>query len=100
TVAAQKIEIRGVIHVVEIRAFRSRIDLVETDNALGGDECAVQMAFVELVIFSQPCRDDFFQLKSHGQWSAIWTANATLRLPIPEGVERSKTETGFASAVS
>src|SRR4051812_37154587 len=91
-VAAQEIEVGGVIHVVEIRAFGPRIDLVETDHALGRDERPVQVAFVELVIFSQPRRDDFFQVKSHGQWSAIWPSNATLRLPITEGVKRAETQ--------
>jgi len=46
---------------------------------------------VELVIFSQPRRDNFFQVKSHVECSAIWAANATLRLPIAEGVERAET---------
>src|ERR1700682_6228990 len=37
-VAAQKIEIRLVIHVVEVSALGARIDLVEPNNALCGHE--------------------------------------------------------------
>jgi hypothetical protein len=43
TVTAQKIQIRLVIHIVEIRALSSSIDLVETDHALCGHKRAVQM---------------------------------------------------------
>jgi hypothetical protein len=64
-VAAQKIEIRNIIHVVEIRALGPGIDLVEADNALGRNEGAVQMPLVQFVIFAQSRRDDLFQIKSH-----------------------------------
>src|SRR5437588_12788612 len=57
------------------------------------------MAFVELVVLAQPRRDDFLQVKSHGQCSAIWASNATLRPPIPVGVERAQAQTCFAPAV-
>ena len=64
-VAAQKIEVGGVIHVVEIRALGPRIDLVETDHALRRDERAVDVPLVQLVILAQPRGDDFFQVKTH-----------------------------------
>ena len=42
-VAAQEIEVSGVIHVVEIGALGAGIDLVEPDHALRGDERAIEM---------------------------------------------------------
>jgi hypothetical protein len=30
------------------------------------------MALMKLVVFSEPRRDDFLQVKSHAQRSAIW----------------------------
>ena len=72
-VAAQEIEIGGVIHVVEVGALGPRIDLVEPDHALRGDERAIEMLLMQLVIFAEPSRDDFLQVKSHAEWSAICT---------------------------
>src|SRR5205807_282251 len=63
--AAQEVEIRRVIHVVEIRALGPRIDLVETDHPLHGDERAVKVALVQLVVFSEPRRHDLFQVECH-----------------------------------
>ena len=83
-VAAQEIEIRGVIHVVEIGAFRSRVDFIESDDALRGDERAVDVPLVQLVIFAQPRGDHFFQVKSHMKWSAISARNATVTGPNPD----------------
>ena len=65
-VAAQEIEIRLVIHVVEISALGPGIDLVETDDALRRDQGAIDVLMVQLVILAQPRRDDLFQVKSHG----------------------------------
>src|SRR6185503_20603132 len=64
-VAAQEIEIGVVIHVVEISASCPGIDFIETDNTLRGDEGAVEMPLVQLVVFAQPGGDDFLQVKSH-----------------------------------
>src|SRR5207245_894754 len=64
-VATQEIEIWLVIHIVEISAFSPGIDLVETDDALGRNQGAVQVPLVQFVIFAQPRRDDLFQIKSH-----------------------------------
>src|SRR6266702_8327865 len=75
-VAAQKIEIRNVIHVVEIRALGPGIDFVEADDALGRNEGAVQMPLVQFVIFTQSRCDDLFQVKSHAQRSLICAGNA------------------------
>src|SRR5207248_8735677 len=58
-IAAEEIEIGGVIHIIQISAFRSGIDSVETDYALGGDEGSINVPMMQLVIFTQPCRDDF-----------------------------------------
>jgi hypothetical protein len=66
-VAAQEIQIRLVIHIVEIRALRPGVDLVETDDALGRDERAVNVPFVQLVVFAEARGDDFLQIKSHGE---------------------------------
>ena len=71
-VAAQEIEIGGVIHVVEIRALGPRIDLVETDDALRGDEGAVEVPLVQFVVFAEAGRDELFEIKCHAEWSAIW----------------------------
>ncbi len=59
-VAAEEIEIRLVIHVVEISAFRAGIDFVEPDDALGRNQGAVQMPLVQFVIFAESRRDDLF----------------------------------------
>ena len=65
TVAAQEIEILRVIHVVEISAFRSGIDLVETDHALRRDQGAIEVALVQVVVLAQASGHDLFQFKSH-----------------------------------
>src|SRR6266581_4685993 len=65
-IAAQEIETGGIIHVIEIRALRSRIDLVETDHALRRHQCAVHVPLVQLIILTQPRCDDFLQVKRHG----------------------------------
>src|SRR6266404_1659034 len=64
-VAAQEIEIRRVIHVVEIRALGPGIDLVETDHALRLHQRAIQMLLVQLVILAQTRGDDLLQIKTH-----------------------------------
>src|SRR5437762_1490054 len=94
-VAAQKIEIRLVIHVVEIRALSPSIDFVETDNALRGNKRAIQMPLVQLVIFAQPRGDNLFQIKSHAQCSAICATNANGGSAAPPGDAKNKC--GFAA---
>jgi hypothetical protein len=34
------------------------------------------MLLVQLVIFAEASRDNFLQVKSHAEWSAIYTRNA------------------------
>ena len=65
-VAAEKIEIGGVIHVVEIRALRPCIDLVEPNHALRRHQRGVHVPLVQLIVFAQTRRDDFLQVKRHG----------------------------------
>ena len=79
-IAAQKIEIGGVIHVVEIRALGSGIDFVEPDHTLCGNERAVDVPLVQLIIFAEPGGDNLSQVKSHAQCSAIYDRNATYGL--------------------
>src|SRR3954462_13585328 len=64
-VAAQKIEIRLVIHVVEIRALRSRIHLVEPDDALGCYERAIYVPIVQFIIFAKTRGNNLLQIESH-----------------------------------
>src|SRR5215468_2585460 len=64
-IAAQKIEIRLVIHVVEIRALGTRIDFVETDDALRCDKRSVYVPFVQFVIFAKTRGDNLLQIESH-----------------------------------
>src|SRR6266498_5169692 len=64
-VTAQKIQVRLIIHVVQVRAFRSRIDLVEPDHSLRLHQRRVYVSLVELVILAQSRRDNFLQIKSH-----------------------------------
>src|SRR5437764_14109497 len=61
-VAAQKIEIRLVIHVVEISALGTRIDFVETDHALRRHERAVYMPVVQFVVFAKTRGDNLLQI--------------------------------------
>ena len=70
-VAAQEIEVGVLIHVVEISALRPGIDLVETDDALGRDQRAIEVPLVQLVVFAEPGCDDFFQVKCHRRCSLI-----------------------------
>ena len=65
TVAAQKIEIRLVIHIVEIGALGTRIDFVEADNALRCYQRAVHMPVVQFVILAQTRSDNLLQVESH-----------------------------------
>src|SRR5262245_19889258 len=65
TVAAQKIQIRLVIHIVEIRALGPRIDFIETDNALRCHERAVYVPLVQFVIFAKTRGDNLLQIESH-----------------------------------
>src|SRR6266542_2571080 len=64
-VTAQEIQVRLIIHVVQVRAFRSRVDLVEPDHSLRLHQRRVYMSLVELIIFTQSGCDNFFQIKSH-----------------------------------
>ena len=52
-ITAQEIEVGVVIHVVEISAFSPGIDLVETNDALGRDQRAIDMSMMQLVIFAR-----------------------------------------------
>src|SRR5205085_8851382 len=63
-IAAEEIEISGIIHVIQISAFCSGVDLVETDDPLGRDQGAIDVPMMQLVVFTQPCRDDFLDRKS------------------------------------
>ena len=58
-IAAQKIQVRLIIHVIEVRAFRSRIDLVEPDHSLRLDQRRIYVPLVELIIFTQSRCDNF-----------------------------------------
>src|SRR5207237_3635814 len=84
-VAAQKIEIRLVIHVVEIGALSARVDFVETDHALRRHERAIDVPLVQLIIFAESRSDNLFQIKSHAQRSAIWVCNANGGSAAPPG---------------
>src|SRR4029077_18926037 len=64
-VAAQKIQIRLVIHVVERRALGARIDFVETDDALRCHEGAFYMPLVQLVVFAKTRGDNLLKIESH-----------------------------------
>ena len=65
-VATEKIEIRLVVHVVEIRALGPGIDFIESDDALRRHERAIDVPLVQLVILAQPRGHDFLQVKGHG----------------------------------
>ena len=58
-VTAQKIQIRLVIHVIQVRALSAGIDLVEPDYALCSHERAVHMSLMKLIIFAQSRSDNF-----------------------------------------
>ena len=65
-VTSQKIEVSAVIHVGEVRAFGTGIDFVETDDALGCDESAIEVFLVQLIVFAESRGDDFFEVETHG----------------------------------
>src|SRR6476661_4003837 len=64
-VAAQKIQIRLIIHIVEIGALSPRIDFVETDDALRRHERAVYVPLVQFVVFAKTRGDNLLQIESH-----------------------------------
>src|SRR5262249_14087094 len=64
-VAAQEIQIRLIIHIIEVRALGPRIDFVETDNALRCHEGAVYVPLVQFVVFAKTRGDNLFQIESH-----------------------------------
>jgi hypothetical protein len=64
-IAAQKVQIRLIIHIEEICALGTGIDFVETDNALGCHERAVYVPLVQLIIFAETRGDNLFQIESH-----------------------------------
>src|SRR5204863_4136221 len=64
-VAAQKIQIRLIIHIEEICALGARIDFVETDDALRCHERAVYVPPVQLVVFAKTRGDNLLQIESH-----------------------------------
>src|SRR5881394_3678235 len=76
-VAAQKIQIRLVIHVEEIRALSPRIDFVETDDALRCHKRAVYVPLVQFVIFAKTRGDNLLQIESHEEQNlSDWRRNA------------------------
>src|SRR6476646_1046920 len=64
-IAAQKIQIRLVIHVEEICALGTGINFVETDDALRCHERAVYVPLVQLVVFAKTRGDNLLQIESH-----------------------------------
>src|SRR5258708_40271349 len=62
-VAAQKIQVRLIIHVIEVRALGSRVDLVEPDYSLCLHQRRVYVADIELVNLPQPPPDNFPLIK-------------------------------------
>src|SRR5437762_12021878 len=64
-VAAQKIQIRLVVHIEEIRALSPRIDFVETDDALRCHKRAVYVPLVQFVVFAKTRGDNLLQIESH-----------------------------------
>src|SRR5262249_25147560 len=65
TVAAQKIQIRLIIHVVQIRALSAPVDFVETNDALCCHECAVYVPLVQFVVLAKTRGDNLLQIESH-----------------------------------
>src|SRR5215475_7208477 len=89
TVAAQKIQIRLIIHVVEVCAFRARIDLVEPDYSLRLHQRRVYVTLVKLVILTQSRCDNFLQIKSH---SLTFCDLRSKRKLMPHDFRRMETE--------
>src|SRR5260370_14964446 len=58
-IAAQEIEIRLIIHVVEVSSLRPHIELVEPDHALLRNHGAVQVPLAQFVILAQTRCSDF-----------------------------------------
>ena len=52
TVAAQKVEKRLIIHVIEVSAFASRIDLIKADYSLRLDQRWIYVPLMELVVLT------------------------------------------------
>src|SRR5438477_5891236 len=99
-VAAQEIEIRNIVHVVEIGAFSPGIHLVETDDTLGCNQGPVQMPLVQVVVLAQARRDDLFQIKSHAPTFCDLRSkrkrSAALRFPILISLVSAHLQIGLA----
>ncbi len=100
TVAAQKIEIRRVIHVVEISAFSAGIDLVEADDPLRLHQRAIQMLLVQIVIFAQTRGDDLFQIESHIEAQNLRDLRVPRNWRIGRSAGDAKIYVGFADAAN
>src|SRR6476469_7728197 len=64
-IAAQKIQIRLVIHVEEKCALGAGINFVETDDALRCHQRAVYVPLVQLVVFAKTRGDNLLKIESH-----------------------------------
>src|SRR5882724_12465649 len=96
-VAAQKIQIRLVIHVVEICAFGARIDFVETDDALRGHQRAVYMPVVQFVIFAKTRGDNLLKIESHKKRNfsdSRWKRKSCSHAPVARYLASHATSTG------
>src|SRR3954468_11918874 len=89
-VAAQKIEIRLVIHVIEIRALSTCVDFVETDDTLRCHERPVYMPLVQFVILANTRGNNLLQIESHEEEnSAIRVRNAN---PVAASLRETRVE--------
>ena len=86
-VTTQEIQIRLIIHVVEVCALRSRIYLVEPDDPLSSHQGWVHVALVQLIVFTQPRRYDFLQIKSHWATFCEVAGNATATASNPDKLD-------------
>src|SRR4029450_8051481 len=64
-IAAEEIQVGVIIHVVEISAFSPCVDFVETNDALGCDQRAIDVTMMQLVVLTEPGCNDFLQVKRH-----------------------------------
>src|SRR5438552_17605707 len=52
-VAAEEIQVGVIIHVIEICTFTTSIDLVETNDALGRDQGAIDVTMMQLGVLAE-----------------------------------------------
>src|SRR4051812_26018068 len=93
-VAAEKIEVRAPLAIVQIRSLRACVDLVKTDDPLDGDQGGIEVPLVELVVFAEAGLDEVLEIEGHEVAGMLSALPASSNRP-HAGVPPAFAEKGF-----